>query len=101
MMPSELESLYDSIYSAIPERLLPEIPVMLQIHVSACSPVDWLTLWLADETREAEVNVDVNALNMDQVHLVVKKRLSARTRGILNAVKSTQTVDFLHRTAAQ
>ncbi|KAK2468192.1 hypothetical protein H9L39_20414 [Fusarium oxysporum f. sp. albedinis] len=100
-IPPELESLYDAIYSAIPERLLPEVSVMLQIHVSACSPVDWLTLWLADETRGARVNINVHALDMDQVHLVLKRRLSARTRGILDAVKSTQTVDFLHRTAAE
>ncbi|SCV57729.1 uncharacterized protein FFB14_15295 [Fusarium fujikuroi] len=100
-IPPELESLYDAIYSAIPERLLPEVSVMLQIHVSACSPVDWLTLWLADETRGARANINVHALDIDQVHLVLKRRLSARTRGILDAVKSTQTVDFLHRTAAE
>jgi hypothetical protein len=53
------------------------------------------------ETRGARVNINVNALDMDQVHVVLKRRLSARTRGILDAVKSTQTVDFLHRTAAE
>ncbi|KAJ4246007.1 hypothetical protein NW762_013751 [Fusarium torreyae] len=100
-IPPELESLYDAIYSAIPARLLPEVSVMLQIHVSACSPLDWLTLWLADETRGARVNINVHALDMDQMHLVLRRRLGARTRGILEAVKTTQTVDFLHRTAAE
>lgn len=50
-MPSEIEDLYDAIYAAIPKRLLPEVSVMLQLYVRAFQPVDWITLWLADEAR--------------------------------------------------
>ncbi|KAF9776453.1 hypothetical protein IL306_005357 [Fusarium sp. DS 682] len=100
-MPPEIENLYDAIYLTIPERLLPEVSVMLQIHVSSHKPVHWMTLWLADETRGTKMSIDFENLDLDQVLAALKRRLSARTRGILEAVRSTQTVDFLHRTAAE
>ncbi|KAF5679405.1 ent-kaurene oxidase [Fusarium heterosporum] len=100
-MPPEIESLYDAIYLTIPTRLLPEVSVMLQMHLSACPPVDWMTLWISDEARGARVSINIDALDEDQIYRTLKRRLSARTRGLLDAVKSTETVDFLHRTAAE
>ncbi|KAM5347420.1 hypothetical protein ACJ41O_010425 [Fusarium nematophilum] len=98
-MPAELENLYDAIYSTIPERLLPDASVMLQIQVSACAPVEWVTLWLADETRGTVSSSDFQALRIDQLQASLKRRLSSRTRGILDPVHATRTVDFVHRTA--
>ncbi|KAK7409163.1 hypothetical protein QQX98_008656 [Neonectria punicea] len=39
-MPSEIESLYDAIYAAIPPRLLPDVSAMMQLYVLAARPVD-------------------------------------------------------------
>ncbi|KAF4997584.1 hypothetical protein FGRMN_3789 [Fusarium graminum] len=100
-MPPEIGSLYDAIYSAIPTRLLPEVSVMLQMHVCARAPVDWMTLWISDEARDARININIDAIDRNQVYRTLKRRLSARTRGLSGAVKSTETVDFLHRTAAE
>ncbi|KAM0347337.1 hypothetical protein ACHAPU_004856 [Fusarium lateritium] len=100
-MPPEIESLYDAIYSTIPERLLPEVSVMLQMYVSAHPPVDWVTLWVSDKARGGRVNIKIDEVDRDQVYRTLKRRLSARTRGLLEAIKSIETVEFLHRTAAE
>ncbi|KAF4965154.1 hypothetical protein FSARC_7021 [Fusarium sarcochroum] len=102
-MPSEIESLYDAIYAAIPERLLPEVSAMLQLYVRAFQPVDLITLWLADEARSEPTDTQtlVQDLDMARVQVTVKRRLGARTRGILELVPQTQKVEYLHRTAAE
>lgn len=43
----------------------------------------------------------IQALDMNQVQALLKRRLSARTRGILELVPQTRTVEYLHRTAAE
>ncbi|KPM44100.1 hypothetical protein AK830_g2449 [Neonectria ditissima] len=100
MMPSEIESLYDAIYAAIPPRLLPEVSAMMQLYVLAAQPLDWMTLWLADETRGGLTHPPKN-LDLDQIQASLKRRLGARTRGILELVPQTQSVEYLHRTAAE
>ncbi|KAL6912406.1 hypothetical protein ACHAPO_010342 [Fusarium lateritium] len=102
-MPSEIESLYDAIYAAIPKRLLPEVSVMLQLYALAFHPVEWVTLWLADEARgtPAATQTRIQDLDMARVQATLKRRLGARTRGILELVPKTRTVEYLHRTAAE
>ncbi|KAI8664760.1 hypothetical protein NCS56_00909800 [Fusarium sp. Ph1] len=100
-MPSEIENLYDAIYAAIPRRLLPEVSATLQLYVLASQPLDWMTFWLADETRGGSTAIHVPSLDMDKVQASVKRRLGARTRGILELVPRTQTIEYLHRTAAE
>ncbi|KAJ3540508.1 hypothetical protein NM208_g5041 [Fusarium decemcellulare] len=102
-MPSEIESLYDAIYEVIPKRLLPEVSVMLQLYVVAFQPVDCMTLWLADEARgkPTATQTRIQGLDMEKIHATLKRRLGARTRGILELVPRTRTVEYLHRTAAE
>ncbi|KAL3593171.1 hypothetical protein FPOAC2_07465 [Fusarium poae] len=102
-MPSEIESLYDAIYAFIPKRLLPEVSAMLQLYVLAFGPVDWMMLWLADEVRAdpAATKTQIQDLDMVKVQATLKRRLGARTRGILELVPATRTVEYLHRTAAE
>lgn len=100
-MPSEIENLYDAIYAAIPKRLLPEVSATLQFYVLASQPLDWMTFWLADETRGGSTAIHVPSLDVDKVQASVKRRLGARTRGILELVPRTQTIEYLHRTAAE
>lgn len=100
-MPSEIESLYDAIYAAIPRRLLPEVSATLQLYVLASQPLDWMTFWLADETRGGSTVTHVQSLDMDKVQASVKRRLGARTRGILELVPQTQTIEYIHRTAVE
>ncbi|KAH8679198.1 hypothetical protein BGZ61DRAFT_508129 [Ilyonectria robusta] len=77
-MPSEIESLYDAIFAAISPRLLPGY-----------------------ETRGGLTMPRIQALDMNQVQASLKRRLGARTRGILELVPQTRTVEYLHRTAAE
>lgn len=100
-MPLEIENLYDAIYTTIPERLLPEVSTMLRIFDAACTPLDGLTLWLADETRGSRKNMDIRRIDIDYVGASLQRRISARTRGILELVKTTQTVEYHHRAAAE
>lgn len=102
-MPSEIENLYDAIYAAIPKKLLPEVSAMLQLYVLAFQPVDWITLWLADEARgkPTATPTRIQDLDMEKIQATLKRRLGARTRGILELVPRTRTVEYLHRTAAE
>ncbi|KAH6976239.1 hypothetical protein BKA56DRAFT_618167 [Ilyonectria sp. MPI-CAGE-AT-0026] len=99
--PSEIENLYDAIYAAIPPRLLPEVSAVLQLYALAAQPLEWMTLWLADETRGGLAIPQTQALDMNQVQASLERRLGARTRGILELVPQTRTVEYIHRTAAE
>ena len=101
-MPSDIEKLYDAIHAKIPSRLLPELSVMLLIFKSARSPLPWFTMWVADELRGAEL--DVTMVNLDAREKALplfRRRLTARTRGILEISPASHTIDYLHRTAAE
>ncbi|KAI9896452.1 hypothetical protein N3K66_008624 [Trichothecium roseum] len=100
-MPAEIEKLYDAIYESIPKNLLPEVSIMLQIYHSACGPVNWLTLWLADESRGTKLEFKLKKIDIEQVYFLLKRRLGTRTRGILGLVGATKNVEYLHRAASE
>ncbi|KAF5573830.1 feruloyl esterase b precursor [Fusarium pseudoanthophilum] len=100
-MPSEIEDLYDAIYAAIPTRLLPEVSAMLQLYVQAFQPLDWLTLWLADEVRgnPAATMALLQDLDMEMAQAALQRRLSARTRDPkrFHLVRSKRAIELLEQ----
>lgn len=103
-MPPKIEELYDAIYATIPQRLLPEMAALLRLVESTSPPVDWVTLWLADESRSGLLPIDYDLATSKAyaaAQKVMKRRIGARTRGILELVQSSGTVEYLHRTAAE
>lgn len=105
-LPEDIEKLYDAIFATIPPRLLPETSVMLLIFKAACHPLDWFSMWLADEFRGANLHpdpaVDVSKLWTTALPSL-KRRLAARTRGLLEVSGPTdsQYIGYLHRTVAE
>ncbi|KAK5626641.1 hypothetical protein RRF57_002356 [Xylaria bambusicola] len=64
----------------------------------SCWPLEWFSMWLADESRGNRV--DVKRLPNDvkyDAEISMKRRLATRTKGILEI--SGKMVSFLHRTA--
>lgn len=102
-MPNEIESLYDAIFTTIPERLLPDVSAILQLYVLPIHPLQWQTLWLADEIRDGSVTatMPLRDFNHTAAQAVLRRRLSARTRGILELATHSEYVEYLHRTAAE
>lgn len=102
-LPSEIKTLYDAMFAAIPEHLLPSTSAILRLCRTPPTPIHWLTLWLADELREAPITIELaqNSFDRDAVKAALKRRLSARTRGILEIVDHNGTVVYLHRSVAE
>ncbi|KAH9905241.1 hypothetical protein F4778DRAFT_769920 [Xylariomycetidae sp. FL2044] len=97
-MPTDLLSLYDTIWYSIMPKLRHEASWMIQFILAAYGPVSWFTMWLADESRS--VRVDIENLPNDirySAGTALKRRLATRTKGILEI--SGESVVFLHRTA--
>lgn len=107
-LPDDIEKLYDAILVTIPPRLLPEMSAMLLIFKAACRPLDWFTMWLADDFRGASLNPDptVAVFNLRTKALpLLKRRLAARCRGLLDleidTADSSYKICYLHRTVAE
>ena len=102
-LPSEIKTLYDAMFATIPEALHQSTSVILQLCATPATPIHWLTLWLADELREAPSTMELTRDNfdIDAAKTVLKRRLSARTRGILEVVDHNGTVVYLHRSVAE
>ncbi|KAK8017064.1 hypothetical protein PG993_015253 [Apiospora rasikravindrae] len=101
MLPSDISSLYDVIWARIEERNRRDGSWMIQVLVAAQGPLDCLTMWLADESRSTRADLEKVPVNFrDSAAVLLKRKLSARTRGILEiADASREYVDFSHRTA--
>lgn len=52
-------------------------------------------------TRGSKITLNISEVDIEQVYATLQRRVSARTRGILELVRSTKTVEYLHRTAAE
>jgi hypothetical protein len=102
-MPSEVETLYDAIFSTIPQRLHPSTSVILQLCAAPPNPMHWATFWLADELREKSITPALPRANFEPLaaEVAFRRRLSARTRGILEIVDHNGRVVYLHRTASE
>ncbi|KAF5979244.1 hypothetical protein FBULB1_5811 [Fusarium bulbicola] len=99
-LPTNLSSLFDAIWARIPHRHLPDACAMIRLARSAYGPLPWLLMWLADESRYTEV--DPSAMSPEANYHAkkgLKRRLSTRTRGILELSGAAQeAVNFAHRT---
>lgn len=86
-MPSDIKNLYDAILATIPSRLLPEMLAMLL---------------MADESRGADLNPNIVSFDArEKALLSLKRRLTARTRGILEIGAAGRSIDYLHRTVVE
>ncbi|CEI70863.1 unnamed protein product [Fusarium venenatum] len=99
-LPTNLSSLFDAIWARIPHRHLPDACAMIRLARSACGPLPWLLMWLADESRSTKV--DPSAMSLEAKYHAkrgLKRRLATRTRGILELSGAAQeVVNFAHRT---
>lgn len=103
-LPSDISSLYDAIWKSIPEQSVNDASWMLQLILSAQGPIQWLTLWIADESKLTRVNIEnLDATARTYAAHSLRRRLATRTRGILELTHGTRHfggfVGFCHRTA--
>ncbi|KAH8810758.1 hypothetical protein F5884DRAFT_780304 [Xylogone sp. PMI_703] len=98
-LPSDLSKLYDHIWAHIRPRNIASASELFQLFQSAYQSLHYLTLWLADEKKPLET--DMNSISFDarnNIKKLMRRRLDSRTRGILE-ISPNGYVDFLHRTA--
>jgi len=99
-LPSSLADLYDAIWASINGRNISKSAEMLTIVKVSRRPLSCVTLWLADE--EHSLSSKIKSITVEKrlsILEIMRRRLDSRTRGILEVVETSQTVDFLHRTA--
>ncbi|KAI1135642.1 hypothetical protein F5Y05DRAFT_415982 [Hypoxylon sp. FL0543] len=97
-LPSDISSLYDAVWHGISEKNRYEASWMMQFTMAAHGPMPWFTMWLADESKTARVDIDLLPNDIKyHAKISLKRRLATRTRGILEI--AGQNVDFSHRTA--
>lgn len=101
ILPSDLSSLYDAIWTSVPGRLRSDASAMIQLVRTAYRPMQWLLMWLADESRSG--SMDTCSMSADvkfHARRNLKRRLATRTRGLLEIGADLEgLVDFSHRTA--
>ncbi|KAL2210155.1 hypothetical protein CC79DRAFT_1394437 [Sarocladium strictum] len=104
-MPPEIEGLYDAIYDSIPISQRQHAAAMLRIFEAAMHPLHWYPLWLADEVRcdveELPMSKWIPRRERDRLIPTLRRRITARTRGILEFTQDTGFVECLHRTASE
>ncbi|KAF5641620.1 heterokaryon incompatibility protein het-E-1 [Fusarium sp. NRRL 52700] len=116
-LPSELETLYESIWARIKPENLHNASFMIQILRAAGRPVSWLNMWVIEDLKLASARVerssvsveisseaieqfrgDSNLKNVAKISL--RRKLVGRTKGILEMnLEGDGFVDFIHRTA--
>lgn len=98
-LPSDLDGLYTSIWERIKPKHVKQSSQLFQIHRCALQPLDVVTMWLADD--EKALDRDINTIaDRKPVMEVMKRRLNSRTRGLLEVV-SHGDVDYLHRSVRE
>lgn len=116
-LPTELETLYDAIWAKIRHEDLETTSFMMQIMRAAGAPVPWVIMWAVEDLKQASALVQpcssLGGLTPDTidefrtncnvktiVKLEIERKLSSRTRGILELKSQGDGfVDFTHRTA--
>ncbi|RYP44696.1 hypothetical protein DL768_008867 [Monosporascus sp. mg162] len=100
-LPGDLSSLYDAIWQGIGEKSRREGAWMVKLVKDANRPLPWMIAWLADESRSVQLDAYTYSPEVKQhAHNSLKRRLAARTRGILEVGDERKgTVGFSHRTA--
>lgn len=96
-LPSDLEQLYSSIWIGVKPKYKSHSSQLFQILECSTQPLDALTLWLADDDKALQR--DINRMTDDQqsyAKRTMKRRLNSRTRGLLEVTRDGQ-VDYLHR----
>lgn len=115
-LPSELETLYETIWARIPRENLHNASFMIQIMRAAEGPITWLTMWVIEELKsvsaraQSSLTTELSSETIKQFHgdgnlkkvalMSLKRKLVGRTKGILELnLEGDGFVDFIHRTA--
>ncbi|KUJ09002.1 uncharacterized protein LY89DRAFT_741301 [Mollisia scopiformis] len=94
-LPSDISSLYSHIWSKVRSRNMANSSQIFRLFKSAMGPIDYLTLWLADEMKG--LDTDMNSMSVDlktELKGLMKRRLDSRTRGILEISPDEHAPDF-------
>ncbi|KAI1751782.1 hypothetical protein F4782DRAFT_504231 [Xylaria castorea] len=99
-LPDEMSGLYTSIWSGIKPKHLKNSSELFQLReVAPAYALDTLTWWLADNENALDEDINKirhNSKKMDHIAQEMRRRLSSRTRGLLE-VTSDGLVDYVHR----
>jgi hypothetical protein len=109
-LPSDMCALYDALWARIPDQACNRGAILLHLvkAVGQHWPLNWLTIWLADEFAlhsDLMETVDISNLKNEQtsiesMKLSLRRKLASRTRGLLE-LSEVGDVGFAHRTASE
>lgn len=99
-LPEDLSQLFQAIWDRIDSRYHDEASQLFQIMEEAAG-LPWglsaLTLWLSDKDHDINMTkADVDDINQEAVVLALKRRLSSRTKGLLE-IHPDNRVNYMHR----
>ncbi|KAJ8119202.1 hypothetical protein ONZ43_g3805 [Nemania bipapillata] len=99
-LPDEMSELYTSIWTGIKPKHLRNSAELFQLReVAPTYALDALTWWLADNDNALDEDINKirdNSKTMEHIVQEMRRRLSSRTRGLLE-VTNDGLIDYVHR----
>jgi NACHT domain len=100
-LPDDLSELFQAIWDRIDSQFYKEASHLFQILESAArfpSGLSAFVLWLSDDDCHITMSSkDVISINQTAIVVSLKRKLSSRTRGLLE-IHNNERVDYMHRT---
>lgn len=97
-LPSDLSELYQQIWLRIKPAQRRHFSRYFQIHHTSLQLLDAVTLWMADNDKAMEFEIDsLSEETTEHITQMMSRRLNSKTRGLLE-ISPEGYVDFLHRT---
>ncbi|KAK8039093.1 hypothetical protein PG993_007504 [Apiospora rasikravindrae] len=97
-LPSDLEELFDRIWSSINPRYKGQTSQFFQLRGSALEHITTVTFWLADDIDSLSIHLDdISPLQLTHIIQRLRRRLDSRTRGLLE-ISPAGHLDYMHRT---
>ncbi|KAI0547895.1 hypothetical protein F4679DRAFT_597117 [Xylaria curta] len=94
LLPDDLAQLYQRIWSTIKPDYISQSSRLFQIHRACIDSLGVIELWLADHPNTLQI--DPTTIPQNLILQTMRRRLSSRTRGLLE-ISPSGHVAFLHR----
>ncbi|KAL7935799.1 hypothetical protein V8C35DRAFT_333614 [Trichoderma chlorosporum] len=100
-LPSDISSLYGTIWKSIPTESLSDASYMMQVLRAYGDSISWKMFWFIEEKRFCLEDAPVYLREEERfgVLRLLQRKIAARTNGILR-IGADGSVDFVHHTAS-
>ncbi|KAK4220643.1 hypothetical protein QBC38DRAFT_449856 [Podospora fimiseda] len=98
-LPADLSELFDGIWSKIKPTQVPKSSQIFQVLLTSKAPLDALTVWLTEDDNALDFDYGQLTLTRhQQIIQLTRRRLNARTKGLVEISLAGDKVNFMHRT---